>query len=604
MRTDHPLDTLHEDTLGRTRFAENIAESLLQFTSSKSVVVGVQGPWGSGKSTILSFLAELVQKDEHFNKLNVPEKTLRPVIVKFNPWWFSGQEDLFARFFQELGAQVGGGRANLDKVAEIFKKLSQGSRLLSKVGILPEFLSDGSGFVAEMLKGDVSLDALRESVKIFLEDSQHPVWVLIDDVERLQPHEVRQMFALIRSVGDLPYMRYVLAFDPYALEQIVDAPSTPGERYVEKIVQVPFTVPEPDTLHLIDTFHVGVNQVLVELAGSEHIPVFSREQANRCYDYLRPYLKSIRPVNRLVNSLRMSLPPVFRNVHITDFVLLEALKVFKPAVYRQLPLLKDRIVASRKFYDWVNLNRSPGARENHAQTLNWLLTGLDEQERIQIERILKFLFPALTYTMYSDSPYHKEDPDLRVSLINSFYTYFELSEQVKVIDDEAAESLIKSAKQEPDDLVELLQYHFSETRVVYFQKAIEILAANLPNETTLDMDQLGFALLKYADGWTGSFRYKSIRQPLLELLIICLIRSKRTLNGESLKPIIERVITRSPYLAFKASFEIMKTQRSDTPHLCRAIYDATRDQFIALVLAHEPKDQRGSFRSTLCLGEV
>ena len=50
-----------------------------------------------GKTTMLNYV-------RHY--LNVMEGSERPIIVTYNPWWFSGHEDLVRAFFGQLCARV------------------------------------------------------------------------------------------------------------------------------------------------------------------------------------------------------------------------------------------------------------------------------------------------------------------------------------------------------------------------------------------------------------------------------------------------------------------------------------------------------------------
>ena len=81
------------DELGRHSFAEHLAKGLLSMRVLEGYVVAVFGHWGSGKSTLLNFV-------QHF--LIKAPKTNRPIIVEFNPWWFSGRDDLTKLFFGQL----------------------------------------------------------------------------------------------------------------------------------------------------------------------------------------------------------------------------------------------------------------------------------------------------------------------------------------------------------------------------------------------------------------------------------------------------------------------------------------------------------------------
>ena len=85
LSADNPLKDPKDDRLGYAPFARNLAESICRMAPPEGFVIAVYGPWGSGKSTLLNFLIYyLEQKSED----------VQPIIVPFNPWWFSGQEDL------------------------------------------------------------------------------------------------------------------------------------------------------------------------------------------------------------------------------------------------------------------------------------------------------------------------------------------------------------------------------------------------------------------------------------------------------------------------------------------------------------------------------
>jgi len=65
------------------------------------------------------------------------------------------------------------------------------------------------------------------------------VIVLIDDIDRLLPSEMVDIFRMVRSVGDLPNVHYVLAFRPQRGRESSEPTfvKTDGARYLEKIVR-------------------------------------------------------------------------------------------------------------------------------------------------------------------------------------------------------------------------------------------------------------------------------------------------------------------------------------------------------------------------------
>ena len=48
---DNPIEKSEDDVIGRTASAQKFAQHVLALNTSKGVVVGVLGPWGSGKTS-------------------------------------------------------------------------------------------------------------------------------------------------------------------------------------------------------------------------------------------------------------------------------------------------------------------------------------------------------------------------------------------------------------------------------------------------------------------------------------------------------------------------------------------------------------------------
>src|ERR1700726_1813365 len=82
---DTPLADPKLDRLGRAGFAHALADSILQLKGRDSIVIVVSGPWGAGKGGGPNFLGTELEKGRRKNK---------PLVLHFNPWWFSGQDRL------------------------------------------------------------------------------------------------------------------------------------------------------------------------------------------------------------------------------------------------------------------------------------------------------------------------------------------------------------------------------------------------------------------------------------------------------------------------------------------------------------------------------
>ncbi len=66
--------------------------------------------------------------------------------------------------------------------------------------------------------------------------------MVIDDIDRLIPSEVQELFQLIKVNADFPNVVYLVLFDRSVVEKNIEkVVAVSGRDYLEKIVQVGFT---------------------------------------------------------------------------------------------------------------------------------------------------------------------------------------------------------------------------------------------------------------------------------------------------------------------------------------------------------------------------
>jgi len=115
--SDEPVSSKAEDRFGRAPFATRIAETLANRRDTASLVVGLYGPWGDGKTSTLGFVDESLRSYKHV------------VTVRFNPWYFGTQEQLLRGFFATLAEALG--RSLSTRREEIGDLLSKYGGILS-----------------------------------------------------------------------------------------------------------------------------------------------------------------------------------------------------------------------------------------------------------------------------------------------------------------------------------------------------------------------------------------------------------------------------------------------------------------------------------------
>jgi predicted KAP-like P-loop ATPase len=345
---DEPIESPEQDLLSRLEFVETLARQIIEFSQPESLVIGIHGPWGSGKSSVLNLLARKLGE-----KAADPIHA-SPVIVRFNPWNFSTIDQLVVMFFAELGRAIKGrdpskAASAIGTALEVFGELlAPVASLGGGVGASISFgLIKRAGAALRRTK-DKTLHDRKTELNRLLSDYGKRVVVFVDDIDRLEPLNMRLMFRLIRLNADFRNMTYVLAFDRQVAQKVLEADGDVlGHEYLEKIVQVSYDLPAPQSSTITNLLFTLMNRILSDLPP-ESLDV--RRWGNLYHGGMKSFFKTIRDVKRYTNGLRLTFPQVRQEVNPVDFAGLEVIRTFCPEVYRELSTKKRLLTELEPFY--------------------------------------------------------------------------------------------------------------------------------------------------------------------------------------------------------------------------------------------------------------
>jgi KAP family P-loop domain len=325
---DNPISSRGEDDLHRARFADNVASALRTLDVSHGATVAVLGPWGVGKTSLLNLIVE--------NLAGPP----RLLIIQFNPWLFSGTEQLVASFFAELASQL---RVQLGTTGKLADRLEAYGQALAPLAFLPALgpwlgragsLATTSGRLARRRAAQhEGVTAQREHLQRALAKLENPIVVVVDDIDRLQPQEIRDILRLVKLTANFPKVIYLLAFDRQRVEQALDQEGFEGRAYLEKIVQVTYNVPPVPEAALSRILVEGLDEAIKQVNTGPFdealwIDVFHRA--------VRPLFSNLRDVKRYLAALPATLRSIGEEVALVDVLALEALRVLAPDAHAQL----------------------------------------------------------------------------------------------------------------------------------------------------------------------------------------------------------------------------------------------------------------------------
>jgi energy-coupling factor transporter ATP-binding protein EcfA2 len=240
---ERPIQTERDDRLLRQDFVSRLLGALIEPEGRASgVVLGLTGPTGSGKSSILNMVAELAEA-----------RHPATVVVMFSPWLANPRNGLINAFFAELTAALeAGAKKPCCTQAEKLKGLAQaifkyGKRIAPADGV---WFCDGGATAAgldslrQSLPGGDTLRRMRAEISHELDANAVDVVVLIDEIDRLDDRAIAVCAQLARAVADFERFSYLLAYDADKLASALgNGDSERGRAYLEKIVQLAVPVP-------------------------------------------------------------------------------------------------------------------------------------------------------------------------------------------------------------------------------------------------------------------------------------------------------------------------------------------------------------------------
>lgn len=319
---DDPSDSPDQDRFGRYPFAKRIAETIVHRQDAQNLIIGIYGAWGDGKTTTLNFIKHEIQDRENI------------VCISFNPWRFSDEADLLLGFYQTIADSL---EQKLKGAVDNLKGAVEGLSQLVSV------FSDVSGKGIKAIGSFIpfkSLEDYKKKLQDILISQGKYVVIMIDDIDRLDIHEIQTIFRLVKLSADFKYTTYILSFDE---EIVADALSLRygnqgkmnGYKFLEKIISVPLNLPRIPLFVLreycIEYVMKNLNLANFHLTDQERLSfIYLLSQG------LAIRIKTPRMAKRYANALSFALPILRGEVNYVDLMIIEGFRIFFPEMYTEI----------------------------------------------------------------------------------------------------------------------------------------------------------------------------------------------------------------------------------------------------------------------------
>lgn len=307
-----------EDLLHFRDDAKQLVKYLIENASSNSAVgVAVMGTWGTGKTRFLKYMSEALD-----------EYKLAPVY--FNPWINKTANDEHA-LLKTISSAMGVS----NETRELFDEYADELKVSNITG-WASLIAIGCRKTLKWL--NVSQNSTKELLKKVMSKASRPIFVFIDDCDRLEFNAFKDILSLIRGTVDLPNLIFVVAFDAERAQRMLK--ETGDDKFMQKMFNVPHVL-TPVSDEIMRNYIVGkVKEMGIDYG--EESRLFSGMS-------LTAYLPTFREAKRWLNMLYVDYlgfkdSKFKEQIAWNKWILVELLKFCDSYLYEQLKNSPDRLL--------------------------------------------------------------------------------------------------------------------------------------------------------------------------------------------------------------------------------------------------------------------
>ena len=443
MYTDKPIASRTEDVYNRISFSQMIGDLILSTQLGESICIGLTGPWGSGKTSIINMAEEYIGSEERNPRID---------IMRFEPWNFATTEQLTSQFFFQLAELFGVDNTNKKPIGRAISDYARGmetsfiASLISTAtpfaGLLSSIIKTSIDKVGETVSREAfqnkSIQTQKNKLQQLLEESEEKILIVIDDIDRLTDEQIRCVFQLVTVVCKFPNINYLLSFDreivTKALDKLQDGK---GNEFLKKVIQVPITLPIIPRNRLFSVMADSLNVLLNEYQIQNVDERKWRELYNYCVAYL---IRTHRDILRLCNGIKTKMTLISGDIDFEDLLILTIIEQHEPKLYQWIQRHKDRLTGQLTYeclYDHDDTVQAKRARkERYKNEIDELLCHKNQFTTDLALETLCIVFPAFSSLTGGFQPsYHEERLRRRNSAghplkIDRYFTYNVDSNQV------------------------------------------------------------------------------------------------------------------------------------------------------------------------------
>lgn len=387
-------EAVNYDLLERDKIIKQMANTILNCNNNSKFVISLKGNWGSGKTTILNNV-----KDK-LNKKNLV------FIDDFEPWVYGDKKSLLVAFFDTIMKNINCGfRINeINKFTKIYLKT----------------ISTNIGYSADdLFDNNINIDRIKDIINNYLESNNKKIVLVLDNLERCSSEHILFILRTIHNLFDFKRIIYILSYDEIAMKKHFESKLDIDYAYLEKMVQMEFSVPKLNENVLRNVMGKCLNNYL------KHSKYTSKDsEQQEIIKNIIDNVKDLRDFKRIINSTFNASFNNTQDLNSIDMLLIETIAIKNSELWNEINMNSTYFISEDRY---VYGNEYIYNTEKYNIDTTKYFDDLFDNNKYNInnyKKMLCYLFPNIK-EYFDENRYRKKE---KIEFIPEHQTYINKEE--------------------------------------------------------------------------------------------------------------------------------------------------------------------------------
>jgi len=369
--TDKPIAKLEQDSLNIQKYSNSLSKFIKN--SDTPITIGLQGEWGTGKTSLMSLLLE------NFNNYGEEREIATSWVNTWEYSLFKGASETTPAVLSGMLEKLRDENQDIWTIKDVAAdKVKKASKFLS--GLANQVIASQTGIniknaasdsfteknVAQIVEIKNLIASIINELIEHNDNKIQKVVFFVDDLDRIPPTDAVEVLEALKNIFDIPNCVFILAIDydvvVKGLESKFGPKTKENERefrsFFDKIIQVPFTMPvgayDITTFLKIKLNDLGVEPKVIE-ARIGQITKIVRYTVGNNPRSLKRYLNTFSLINQIMDDDEDNEKD---NDNIILLFAVLGIQVSYPQIFRLLTQNPDYLNWNEKFGNKIGLDLS------------------------------------------------------------------------------------------------------------------------------------------------------------------------------------------------------------------------------------------------------